>query len=221
MRGLRFRPVVCRWRIWPGLLGLWLNGQRLEGVAAVSGAALIRLGDALLLLQEESGDPAARQCSAALAATIPLLGRSTAPGSASLPELGVEVCDALPGLSEVGGSAAGALESGPEAPLSGSYRMGEEIAWGGMGGIFCAQDACLRREVAIKVSSLGFHGEDPRFVREAEILARLAHPNIVPIYNLGVDELGRPFYSMKLIRGRRLHSVVRALRDGDPEAMRE
>jgi serine/threonine protein kinase/WD40 repeat protein len=204
-----------------GPLGLWLNGQRLEGVAAVSGAALIRLGDALLLLQEESEDPAARQWGAALAATIPLLGRSTAPGSPSLPEFGGDVIDAGRPLSEAEKSAAGALESGPEAPLSGSYRLGEEIARGGMGVIYCAQDARLMREVAIKVRSVGFHGEDPRFFREAEILARLAHPNIVPIYNLGVDELGRPFYSMKLIRGRTLHSVVRALRAGDPEAMRE
>ncbi len=204
-----------------GPLGLWLNGQRLEGVAAVSGAALIRLGDALLLLQEESEDPAARQWGAALAATIPLLGRSTASGSPSLPELGGDVMDAGRPLSEAEKSAAGALESGPEAPLSGSYRLGDEIARGGMGVIFSAQDARLRREVAIKVSSVGFHGEDPRFVREAEILARLAHPNIVPIYNLGVDELGRPFYSMKLIRGRTLQAVVRALREGDLEAMRE
>ncbi len=204
-----------------GPLGVWLNGQRLEGITAVSDTALIRLGDALLLLQEESEDPAARQWSAALAATIPLLARPPAPGAAAVPELGGEVFDALRGLSEREKSAAGGLEIGPEAPLSGSYRLGEEIARGGMGVIFCGQDARLRREVAIKVSRGGFHGEDPRFIREAEILARLAHPNIVPIYNLGVDELGRPFYSMKLIRGRTLQAVVRALREGDRDAMRE
>lgn len=83
-----------------GPVGVWLNGQRVEGVAAVSGSSLIRLGDALVLLQEESEDPAARQWGAALATTIPLLGRPPAPGGAGLPEHGGEVFEALRGLQE-------------------------------------------------------------------------------------------------------------------------
>ncbi len=204
-----------------GPVGVWLNGQRVEGSAAVYGSSLIRLGDALVLLQEESEDPEAQQWGAALATTIPLLGRPPAPGGAGLPEHGGEVFEALRGLQEREKCVVGGPEAGPDAPLSGSYRLGDEIARGGMGVIFYGQDARLRREVAIKVSRVGDHGYDPRFIREAEILACLAHPNIVPIYNLGVDELGRPFYSMKLIRGRTLQAVVRALREGDLEAVRE
>jgi serine/threonine protein kinase len=48
-----------------------------------------------------------------------------------------------------------------------------------------------------------------------------AHPNIVPIYNLGVDSAGRPFYSMKLVKGRTLQSVLNAVREGEDAAVAE
>jgi serine/threonine-protein kinase len=63
-----------------------------------------------------------------------------------------------------------------------------------MGQIYFGEDSQLERQVAVKVSSVSYGGEDPRFSKEAKVLAHLAHPNIVPIYNSGVDAQGRPFY---------------------------
>ena len=53
------------------------------------------------------------------------------------------------------------------------------------------------------------------------MLAQLAHPNIVPIYNIGVDAQSRPFYSMKLIKERTLQAVLNLIRDGDVATVRD
>jgi serine/threonine protein kinase len=109
----------------------------------------------------------------------------------------------------------------PDAPLTGGYSLVREIARGGMGQIYFGEDPQLKRNVAVKVSSVSEAGEDPRFSKEAEVLAQLAHPNIVPIYNIGVDAQSRPFYSMKLIKGRTLQAVLNLIRDGDATATKE
>ena len=109
----------------------------------------------------------------------------------------------------------------PDAPLTGGYSLVREIARGGMGQIYFGEDPQLKRNVAVKVSSVSEAGEDPRFSKEAEVLAQLAHPNIVPIYNIGVDAHSRPFYSMKLIKGRTLQAVLNQIRDGDAAASRD
>ncbi len=107
------------------------------------------------------------------------------------------------------------------SPVSGGafvqkeYTFIEQIARGGMGRIFSATDSVLEREVAVKVSVTDSKGTDSRFRREGLLLAKLAHPNIVPIYNIGKDSEGRPFYSMKMIRGRTFMQVIRALANGD------
>jgi serine/threonine protein kinase len=90
-----------------------------------------------------------------------------------------------------------------------------------MGQIYFGEDPQLKRNVAVKVSSVSEDGEDPRFSKEAEVLAQLAHPNIVPIYNIGVDAQQRPFYSMKLIKGRTLQAVLNLIRDGDVGATQD
>ncbi len=103
----------------------------------------------------------------------------------------------------------------------GDYAMLKAIAKGGMGEIHLAKDGELERDVAVKVSTVSEGAVDPRFTKEARVLANLAHPNIVPIYNLGVDSAGRPFYSMKLVKGRTLQSIVDAIREGDDAAVGE
>ena len=108
-----------------------------------------------------------------------------------------------------------------KAPLTGEYTLVKEIARGGMGQIYFGEDPQLERQVAVKVSSISEGGEDPRFSKEAKVLAHLAHPNIVPIYNIGVDDQRRPFYSMKLVKGRTLQAVLNALREGDAAAVKE
>ncbi|MGV3659300.1 MAG: protein kinase domain-containing protein [Prosthecobacter sp.] len=72
------------------------------------------------------------------------------------------------------------------------------VASGGMGAVYLARQQTLGREVAVKV--MVKHADKPqmadRFRREAWVLGRLEHPNIVPIHELGLDSEGRPFYSM-------------------------
>ncbi|MFE9064669.1 serine/threonine-protein kinase [Streptomyces violaceusniger] len=102
--------------------------------------------------------------------------------------------------------------------LGGRYRMVRQLGEGGMGQVWEAQDESLGRRVAVKVISLlaggGSHGDEARarFLREARITARLQHPNIVTIHDLG--ETGAegdkaPFLVMELVRGEGLDAMLR------------
>ncbi len=86
-----------------------------------------------------------------------------------------------------------------------------EIARGGMGIVLKGRDPDLGREVAVKVL-LDSHRENPdlvrRFVEEAQIGGQLQHPGIVPIYELGAFADRRPFFAMKLVKGRTLSSLL-------------
>ncbi len=99
------------------------------------------------------------------------------------------------------------------------YTLQGEIARGGMGRIYRGEDSELARDVAVKISTAG-DDSDSRFWKEAKVLARLAHPNIVPIHATGRDEANRPFYSMKLIKGRTLQRVINDLAAEDPETLK-
>jgi serine/threonine protein kinase/WD40 repeat protein len=107
------------------------------------------------------------------------------------------------------------LEISDKVPVRMDYEVKGEIARGGMGKIYSAEDAGLERLVALKLSTAAERGRDSQFFREAKVLAALAHPNIVPIHNLGIDAEGRPFYSMKLIQGRTLQWIIKQLSAGD------
>jgi serine/threonine-protein kinase len=86
------------------------------------------------------------------------------------------------------------------------YRIIKELARGGMGTVYLAEDPELNRRVAIKVLSTPEANHDlrERMVREAQIIARLEHPGIVPVHDVGVLPDGRVFYAMKYVRGSRL-----------------
>jgi serine/threonine protein kinase len=105
-----------------------------------------------------------------------------------------------------------------------NYQLGAEISTGGMGSVLEAHDAKLDRTVAIKVMLLEANADArmrQRFLREAQVLAKLAHPNIVPIYDI-VWEDGMPlFYSMKLVKGRTLQAILTDLRKQVPETLRD
>ncbi len=104
------------------------------------------------------------------------------------------------------------------------YIPGREIGKGGMGSVLEANDQLLGRTVAMKVirSSTGdSEGMRLRFIREATVLARLEHPNIVPIHEMGKDSQGRLFYTMKKVEGRTLQAILDDLSDGDAATVNE
>ncbi|HUE24805.1 MAG TPA: serine/threonine-protein kinase [Bryobacteraceae bacterium] len=77
------------------------------------------------------------------------------------------------------------------------YELESEIGRGGMGVVYAARDRQLDRRVALKVLDSALAGE-------AQLIAHLEHPAIVPIYETGVLPDGRAFYAMKLVAGARL-----------------
>ncbi len=95
------------------------------------------------------------------------------------------------------------------------YRLLEKFAAGGMGTIYLAEDTQLQRRVALKVlhtpDSSGALAE--RMLREARIIARLEHPGIVPVHDVGELHDGRVFYVMKFVQGRRLDEYARQERE--------
>ena len=102
-----------------------------------------------------------------------------------------------------------------------AYRTGREIARGGMGAVLDARDQKLGRSVAMKVMLRrnASEEEQQRFLQEARVLGQLAHPNIVPVHDVGTDEQGRLFYTMKLVQGVTLHDVIGKLKAGDKETL--
>lgn len=83
------------------------------------------------------------------------------------------------------------------------YDFGDVIGRGGMGEVVSAHDRRIGRDVAIKrmARSTPSTAEVERFLREARIQARLDHPAIVPVHELGLDPDGRPYFTMKRLAG--------------------
>ncbi|QDV38710.1 serine/threonine-protein kinase [Tautonia plasticadhaerens] len=101
---------------------------------------------------------------------------------------------------------------GPDGP-SPRYRVLRLHAQGGIGSVSVALDSELNRQVALKQIQEPYadHPESrSRFVLEAEITGGLEHPGIVPVYSLGHDPNGRPFYAMRFVEGDSLkHAIAR------------
>src|SRR5438045_8365948 len=98
----------------------------------------------------------------------------------------------------------------------GNYEILEQIGCGGMGVIYRARQRHSRRIVAVK-RVLSYradsHGALQRFRREAQAVASLDHPNILPIYEVSESEDGLPFFSMKFAPGGNLQEVGPALKN--------
>ncbi|MGA7274325.1 MAG: protein kinase [Candidatus Udaeobacter sp.] len=105
----------------------------------------------------------------------------------------------------------------------GNYEILEEIGRGGMGVIYRARQRHSRRIVALK-RMVSYHADSretrERFRREAEAVASLDHPNILPIYEVGQGEDGLPFFSMKYATGGSLQTAGPALCNQPRECVR-
>jgi serine/threonine protein kinase len=104
----------------------------------------------------------------------------------------------------------------------GNYEILEQIGCGGMGVIYRARQRHSRRIVAVK-RVLSYradsHGALKRFRREAQAVASLDHPNILPIYEVSESEDGLPFFSMKFAEKGSLRENVGSLRDVPPKCV--
>jgi serine/threonine-protein kinase len=102
------------------------------------------------------------------------------------------------------------------------YLRFEELGAGGIGAVRSCVDPYLGRTVALK--SLHGHLQDQeeqrtRFIREARVMARIEHPNIVPVHELGTREDGSVYFTMKRVVGVEMQQVLAGLRDGEPEVV--
>jgi serine/threonine protein kinase/tetratricopeptide (TPR) repeat protein len=104
----------------------------------------------------------------------------------------------------------------------GNYEIVEEIGRGGMGVIYRAREAHSHRIVALK-QIVSYHSDSDqtlaRFRREAEMATRLDHPNIIPIYYVGEDQEGLPFFAMKFASGGNLAQARDAFRSQPRKAV--
>lgn len=100
---------------------------------------------------------------------------------------------------------------------SNRFRILKHHAQGGLGVVYLAEDTQVRRQVAIK-QIRDRHADVPayreKFRFEAEVTGQLEHPGIVPIYALGDDESGRPYYAMRFIKGESLGAQIEAFHLG-------
>jgi serine/threonine protein kinase/formylglycine-generating enzyme required for sulfatase activity len=96
------------------------------------------------------------------------------------------------------------------------YALGEELGRGGAGRVVEAHDRLFGRSVAVKI----LLGRDPgpmrRFITEARTTARLDHPGVVPVHDLGLLPDGTPCFVMKRVQGRSLKTILSGLEGGDP-----
>ena len=114
---------------------------------------------------------------------------------------------------------------GAPGAAGGRFEILHAHARGGIGVVWVAFDSELQREVAlkqIKAESADDPDSRSRFLLEAEVTGRLEHPGIVPVYGLGFDGQGRPYYAMRFVRGITLDEAIskfheaNADRDRDP-----
>ena len=99
----------------------------------------------------------------------------------------------------------------PQMELSRRMAQFKELTRGGMASILTAKDTNLRRTVAVKQVRAGSDNEARdmgRLIAEAQILAQLDHPHIVPVYELGAGADGDLYYTMKLVRGKNLCELL-------------
>jgi eukaryotic-like serine/threonine-protein kinase len=107
--------------------------------------------------------------------------------------------------------------------LSGRYETNEKLGTGGMSNVYKATDRILERTVAVKILAEHLHDDErfvERFKREALAVARLIHPNIVQVYDTGVDD-GRHYIVMEYVEGRSGAQILQRQGPVEPEVAAE
>jgi serine/threonine-protein kinase len=98
----------------------------------------------------------------------------------------------------------------PEGSISGRYELGDRLGSGGMSTVYRATDRVLERTVAVKILAEHLSDDDKfvaRFRREALSVAKLIHPNIVQVYDTGVDS-GRHYIVMEYVEGKSVAQLL-------------
>lgn len=116
-------------------------------------------------------------------------------------------------LEEQNAEGSGSSEDDVRFKLEGSpFRILGVLARGGMGVVLRGRDEQIGRDVAIKVlrpSSKEGSETRLRFIEEAQVAGQLEHPGIVPVYHMGTDDFGQPFFVMKLVEGETLEAHLK------------
>ena len=102
------------------------------------------------------------------------------------------------------------------------YDLGEVIVQGSTSTIYRALDTSLQRDVALKMMLPASQREPSavlRFVREVQITGQIPHPGILPVYELGLNEQGRLFFTTRFIEGESLAFILDRLAVGDERAI--
>jgi serine/threonine protein kinase len=103
------------------------------------------------------------------------------------------------------------------------YTPNKKLNQGGMKAIWEVDDHRTARKVAmalIQDSKIASEEDIDSFLYEARLTANLQHPNIIPIYDIAVDEDGNPYFTMKALKGETLGEIIRKRRDGDEDYVR-
>ena len=94
------------------------------------------------------------------------------------------------------------------------------IGLGGMGSVFAVHDAGFNRLVALKTLRPAYRNDTKyvdNFLREARITAQIDHPNVVPVHQMGILSDAGAYFTMKLVEGESLRSVIKKLEAGNEE----
>ena len=110
-----------------------------------------------------------------------------------------------------------------ETLYGGRIRIVDQVGRGAMSQVLRGVDTRLGRELALKIAPLP-RDQMPRpllvrFLEEAQVTAQLEHPNVVPVHDLGVDPDGHVYFSMKLIRGQSLETIIEKRKEGDAKTL--
>ena len=183
-------------------LAVQLDEARGRGVSAFARAALLFEQLSPLSAEEREALIASEPDREVRALVAEMLAGDGAPHAGlatGLPNLGRLVAGAL---EDEGGSA---IDETPLELSDGPYRVLGVLARGGMGVVLRGHDEEIGRDVALKVLRQSDHSSARlRFIEEAQVTGQLEHPGIVPIYHLGSDDAGRPYFAMKLVEGETL-----------------